>query len=485
MPAALIAGHQGSSPVVNQEQIDALIARPSEALNVEIKTWIDPASAKDQAKIVKAALALYNRNGGHLVIGFDDRTLVPTKAPAGSDIRQSFRLDVIQGLVSRYAHGPFEVEVGFGNRDGQDHPVVVVPSGVRFANAAKADLVDGSAKLIKLGDVYFRSLNSNGTPSTTVARPEDWREIAEICFNNREADFGAFIRRHLLGASPETLRLLLSALSNIGPAPAAPRPCEQARQLLDDGEARFEAAVAERRAAEPDDLVPTDLGAWSAGIVIAGAIPPLVADQSFLRTVLASNPQYTGFPTWGDTRSSYHEKNRPVPRDDGWESLTSSMGAMFEVVDFWRLDPSGKFYLRRALEDDLSARQHGIRPLTVFDPALWAYRVAEAIATGLAIARALGCTPEVTTLAFAFRWTRLKDRQIAGWANPARFYIGKRVAHDDTAEECVEVPLETPPAAIAPYVEAATRRLFAKFDGMEMTPQVVEDIVRRMIERRM
>jgi hypothetical protein len=52
--------------------------------------------------------------------------------------------------------------------------------------AAKADLVDGTRKLVNLGDVYFRTLASNGTPSTAPARPQDWRDVVEICFDNRE-----------------------------------------------------------------------------------------------------------------------------------------------------------------------------------------------------------------------------------------------------------------------------------------------------------
>jgi hypothetical protein len=40
----------------------------------------------------------------------------------------------------------------------------------------------------RIGAVYFRSLASNGTPSATEARPSDWADIIEICFDNREAD---------------------------------------------------------------------------------------------------------------------------------------------------------------------------------------------------------------------------------------------------------------------------------------------------------
>ena len=57
---------------VDQRRIDELVARPSESSNLEIKRWIDPNQPEGIAKIARAALGLRNKNGGFLVIGFDD-----------------------------------------------------------------------------------------------------------------------------------------------------------------------------------------------------------------------------------------------------------------------------------------------------------------------------------------------------------------------------------------------------------------------------
>jgi predicted HTH transcriptional regulator len=96
---------------INQRRIDELIAHPSESLNVEIKRWIDPATPEGTAKIVKAAQALRNRNGGFLILGFDDKTLQPDVGNAPADPRAVFHLDVIQAIVSRYSSVTFEVRV--------------------------------------------------------------------------------------------------------------------------------------------------------------------------------------------------------------------------------------------------------------------------------------------------------------------------------------------------------------------------------------
>jgi|SRR5208337_2993219 len=183
---------------VDQTRIDDLVTRPTESLNVEIRRWINPDEAEGAAKIARAALAIRNRNGGFLIIGFDDETLQPDAGNEPGDVRAAFHIDKIQGIVSRCASELFEIAVGFGERDGVEHPVIVVPDGVRVPVAAKADLMNASRKtLIRLGDVYFRTLASNGTVSTAAARPSDWRDIMEICFDNREADIGRFLRRHL------------------------------------------------------------------------------------------------------------------------------------------------------------------------------------------------------------------------------------------------------------------------------------------------
>ena len=207
---------------VDQARIQELVARLAESLNVEVKNWIDPDGPAGVAKIVRAALALRNRNGGYLVIGFDDTTLQPDTVNRPADVRPAFHIDKIQGIISRYASELFEVAVAFGEYGGQEYPVIVIPEGIRTPVAAKADLFDGSKqRLVRHGDVYFRTLAANGTASTAPARPEDWRDIVEICFDNREADVGRFLRRQLAGRDTAAL---LATLTQLGLAQNAPLP---------------------------------------------------------------------------------------------------------------------------------------------------------------------------------------------------------------------------------------------------------------------
>ena len=229
---------------IDQTRIDVLVARPTESLNVEIKRWISADEPEGIAKIARAALALRNRNGGFLVIGFDDETLQPDIGHAPSDVRAAFHVDKIQAIVSRYSFDLFEVAVGFGQRDGAEYPVIVVPDGLRFPIAAKADLIDTTGKfLVRLGVVYCRTLGSNGTVSTAPARPSEWRDIMEICFENREADIGRFLRC-LVGDGDVTS--LLTRLSGVPAAPPVPTLEDRTEALLNNGQRRYFEALGRR-----------------------------------------------------------------------------------------------------------------------------------------------------------------------------------------------------------------------------------------------
>src|SRR5262249_20386681 len=137
---------------VDHKRIQELVERLAESLNVEVKTWISPDDQNEAAKIVRAVFALRNRNGGFLVLGFDNKTLQPDISNRPPDVKSQFHIDKIQGLISKYASELFEIEVAFPSLDGREYPVIVVPEGVTAPVAAKSDLFDTAAKaLIRVG----------------------------------------------------------------------------------------------------------------------------------------------------------------------------------------------------------------------------------------------------------------------------------------------------------------------------------------------
>jgi hypothetical protein len=464
----------------DQSRIDDLIAQLSESLTVEVKRWISTDEPNGISKIVRGALALRNRNGGFFVIGFDDN-LQPDSSNEPPNVRSIFHTDKVQGLISRYASELFEVNVIFGQREGQEYPVIVVPPGVRSPVAAKLDLFDSERNmLVRRGAVYFRTLAANGTPSTAEGRPQDWPEIVEICFNNREADFGGFLRRQLAGHDVASLLRVLSDISiDLSPAPTLR---DRTEALLEDGSLRFSRAVEERKPNTDERAVIDTTGSWQVGLVIDPAQGDRLPDEEFLRTIAASNPQYNVWPIWIDPHSLRDQRAAPVVIDKAWEALIIVFKGSSKHVDFLRFDPKGEFYLWRNLQDDVSDR---IKPREALDPILVILRVSEAMLVGLAFAKALGCDREKTRLGFGFRWNKLKGRQLHAWTDALITVSSSEVAHADQVTTFAELPMDTPASAIAPYVEQAIRELFVVFGGYRMQSVVIEKWVRRLVERKL
>jgi hypothetical protein len=463
---------------IDFSRIKALVERPGESLSVEIKRWIDPDQPEGVAIIVRAALALRNHGGGYIVIGFDNDTLEPDKNNVPPDVRTLFHIDKIQGLVSKFASEPFEVIVEFPERDGQLYPVIVVPPGVKTPVATKSDLRVSDRTLIRTDSVYIRSLNANNTPSSTIATWKDWSKIVEVCFDNREADIGRFLRRHLGGVTPTVMReFLATVLQGNEPEPTTE---ELLQKYLQESEERFQVVVKERNGTLPEH------GVWEVALLLSGQVPQHTANREFLNLLGASNPNYTGWPVWLDSRSFADTNARPYVFQGVWEAFIVSLRAgLIYHIDFMRLDPKGRFYLRRALQDDVSGSSQAPTPMTVLDFGLAVVRTAEAIAVGIAFAKAMGCDAEKTLLAFAFRWQKLQGRQLTSWTRPEHYISPGCSAYQDAVLAFVNVPLDTPLSALSNFVNQAIQPLFEVFDGFVLSPDVVEDLTRRLIERRL
>lgn len=460
---------------IDQKQIEDLAAHPAESLNVEIKGWISPEDNEGIAKIAKATIAIYNRNGGFLLVGFDDKTLQPDILNIPANIRQLFHQDKIQEIVSRFAYDPFEITVGFASINGNEYPVISIPNGVRVPVATKRDLISNGKKLIAIGEIYFRTLASNGRPSTAPARPSDWKEIIEICFENREADIGRFLRRHLAGSD---LKGLLTATTVATPTRSLEDRVESA---LTEGEKRFEFAV-QARTFKENEAAKLNGGSWSVAVVVEPPHPNAIPDTNFFNVVASSNPQYTGWPVWLDSRGFRDGTAHPQVIDKAWQALVVSFESWSDHVDFMRLDPTGIFYLRRVLQDDLTPK---ISPGTELDVILTILRITETLAVALTMTKALGWEPEKTTLGIGFRWQKLSGRELSSWANPEIHISGNHIAHDNEANSFIEIPLDTPPSSLAPYVEKILNQLFVLFGGYTLSPTAYEKWVQRLIERRL
>lgn len=186
------------------------------------------------------------------------------------------------------------------------------------------------------------------------------------------------------------------------------------------------------------------------------------------------------------TEQSQDESKRPqVYNNQLYEALTINVGTgWFSHIDFMRLDPTGKFYLRRAFEDDLGGglTQRVPEPLTALDFVLPILRVAETIAVGLAIAKGMGCKPEETSLSFLFAWHNLRGRTLTSWANPRRLLLGHQVADRDQAQAYIEVPLDMPLSRLGSFTKEAIDPLFDAFHH-DIDQTIFDDLTTQLITR--
>jgi nucleoside phosphorylase len=247
---------------------------------------------------------------------------------------------------------------------------------------------------------------------------------------------------------------------------------------LSEGRSRFHALVEDRK------LAICEHGSWEAALLIAGELARFSANESFLNLIAATNPRYTGWPPWIDSRGFRIPDSSPHVFEGAWEALIVAKDAdFFRHIDFWRASPEGKFYQYRALQDDLPREPQRRSPLSVLDFAMPLYRAAEALAVGLSFGKAMAVQPESTALSFCFRWTGLEGRELASWSEPQRYVSPGRVAYQDVVVSFGVVPLDTPKSSLFPKVHEAMRPLYETFNGFELSEKVTQELTDRVLQR--
>lgn len=488
---------------MNSDELKERLRRPTETLQLELKSWVGVESAVDRARIARALIALRNRNGGMLVIGFDDKTLAPVAEGRPAGLRAAYHPDALQKLVNDYTEPGFPVTVEFVERDGLEFPVVVVPPGVKSPAMARQDVKnDKEVKVLRQHAVYVRSATNNVVQTTEPRSAQDWDELMGICFDNREADVGRFLRRNLggmlneLGLKPRAEQPLPSGTPSKAPgelaAPIVPTPAvvvappvlpaRAPETVLEEGALRFAARLEFLRKQTPPVKLP-EVKAWrESGIVLTGPVRPLLG-QHLLGSVFPRHPKLSGWPLWVDSRGLGSAWEHPYPAENGWEALVTLSQAAFvkgTLVDFWRIDPRGEFYHRRTLEDDLWPSVPDEDRGKVFDIINAIKRVAEALATVQAFAQGLSADPENATLRAAFRWTNLSGRQLFSMER-GRDFLAPTPAYEDTARSSVEIAVSTAPGAIASYVNQAVTPLFAAF-GYQVPRFVIDELTAKTLK---
>ena len=416
-----------------------------------------------------------NNDGGDLVVGVKKNGQLNIE-DAPDDVERIFNVDAIQGLITNHSSESFEIAISFHKKKNKEFVGISVPPGVKTPVAIRKPLIDENRKvIIKKDTVYVRSLDSNNTPSTTKATYKDWHRIVEKCFDNREADIGRFLRRHLANI-PNIKDLFGFFLKEKQKTNETIE--NRATDFLNSSLARYNQEVSKRQIKLPSH------GAMEVAAVINGETASFSTNRDFLNLLLSNNPDYTGWPLWVDSRSFSDASERPYVFKGFWESLVANFERGWHHLDFWRISPNGYFYLRQGLQDDIHGSKVKYTHMKTLDFGLTVLRVAEAIAVGIAFAKTMECDEEKSVF-FVFRWTNLEGRSLSSWADPKRHLSSELKSQQNEVISYIEVPVNVPKSALYSYVHEVTKSIFEIFDGFQLSEKVTEELVTALLERKL
>lgn len=455
------------------DPLQDIVDKPQENLDIELKPWLVPTEKAHIAMIAKALIGLRNNNGGYLLLGFEDDGSTSLNPP--KDLESVYHVDKIQEIVSKYAFEPFAVEVEFRTSKGQQHPIVVVAKGVLLPVFAKSSILDPENNkkfLIKDDTIYVRSITANNRVSSSSIRRGDINRLMRVCFENREADIGAFIRRHLTGRNVEGIQHLLTDLEQ------SPDQRALVIDYANDSFARY------RQSFEECGKTVPEIGYMEFGAIIEGIEQPKHANREMLYALKTVQRDYSGWPPWTIIDNPKASNYNPHVVGGNWEAMMDGQGdGTMAMLDFWRIDPAGKLYYLRAMEDDLRARTLSVTPGTLFDFHLTVLRVAEVLANAIRFSRVLASDAE-TTIRGVFRWRGLRGRTLTSWTEPGRRLRREAKAYDDMITSNFEVSSNLADSAIASHVYQIVRPLFLAFDGYDLPQETIEAVAAKLIEQR-
>lgn len=440
----------------------------SEALNTEIKDWLNPANPHDRACIAKACIALYNHGGGKLILGFDDKTLKPTTHHFPKSVREIYHSDNLCPCIAKFAKPLFEVRVKFEKKNEQEHPIIEVPSGVCSPVVIKS--TDKEKKVFSRQNmVITRTLANQTFSSSEPQTPEDWDDLIQTCFDNREADIGRFFRRHLIPIQRE-----MDSLDSKSPAV----------QILDESDKSFFNRLDTWSKKFKFDK-PQIYGLREVAFWIDGKIQSI--DCFLDKMLVVAQPRLSPRPPFVDGRRLRNESTHPYTTKDGWyealvfEKIETRSPGEYEL-DFWRMHPKGKFYHACVYDDDrrLPAKRD---PGQGIEFNLLIRRITEIIAVALAFAKSLGCVEDATSLHFAFRFTGLEGRKLCSWYETMRSlsWNSDRAAVDNPEVIETKIPSDLPPTRIWEIVKQVVQPVFNMFAGREFEDSVLEEIANKTL----
>ncbi len=186
-----------------------------EQLDKELKSWIKLDTKEEKAKLAKHLLAMRNYDGGEVLIGIDDKTTSPISPPDWlNDIQAYYSQDTIQRIVSNHANPNFEVTV---IHKDSSYVTIRINGGIEAPTYSKIDVKDSNQKsILRKNSLYTRTLNSNGTASSSEANHEDIAKIMERCERNKARKYEDKTKWGFVALEVQSVATILKSKNLIG-----------------------------------------------------------------------------------------------------------------------------------------------------------------------------------------------------------------------------------------------------------------------------
>lgn len=208
------------------------------------------------------------------------------------------------------------------------------------------------------------------------------------------------------------------------------------------------------------------------------------ADKQWITNLLLQNPDLTGWPFFVDLWTPSVPEFKPQIREGIWEAILNRPDDDYGGIDHWRIDAKkGLFYAARALEDDTSPRN--LKPEKTLDFGLAILRTAEILAIAISFANYLCKDNHDANVSLTIKWIGLQDRVLSSWAEPGRHLHRNYQSHTDAVSKIVEIPLASTQDQIVLFTQEIVDELFLCFDGWVCSTIAVEELVDKLLNRKL
>lgn len=411
------------------------LLNPREALDFEVKNWLDMSDAESQGIVAKALIALENHGGGFLLFGYREdgaKKLVPDPNRPAS--MEPYLTDAINAIVKRRSEPSFHVEVTLQQHPltKEEYPLVRVTGRSRVPVRSDSATPGGSLKQ----HVYY--IRTSGPESRAPTTAAEWDTL---------------LRRALLTQREEIISLLRSLLPD-GSELISSTPGKEQADLHSFSEACIERWKGLNDALPVTHPARITRGYFSFAARVSGARKDVTVKQ-----ILSANESSRKYTGWSAFVSLHRDDAKPTARDGGIEAWLAHIDNPDPGrADFWRIERLGNFFLLRGYQEDSPeiSDKHGT-PGQLFEATLPVWRLGEFLLRVNDLAAFM--FEDGFTVAVECQWTGLEGRHLFS-------YNGRRYI----------------PAYSSAGASVQTKGTFAQQALRELLPDVVKMLTHPLYE---